>query len=176
MGQSNRALIFLLMAFMGVWAIAQSNDPEQAELLERILNLENGMAQKTASEQELMREQEAIRQQLVSTEKTVARLEDEKSGLENQIVQLQEVVKERNRLQAELAARTEERDGMEDRCEQLKKGLLQLLEKDEVASRTTGQPFQKATWSSRGQSTPASLATRRKEPVEADSKTPAGPK
>ncbi len=170
MGQSNRALIFLLMAFMGVWAIAQSNDPEQAELLERILNLENGMVQKAASEQELIREQEAIRQTLVSTEKTVARLEEEKAGLESQIVQLQELVKERNQLRTDLAERTAERNGMEDRCEQLKKGLLQLLEKDEVAAKTTGQPNQKATLSSKSPNAPGSLTNRRKANEAADPK------
>ncbi len=43
MGQSYRSLLYLVFAILGVWAIAQSNDPEKAEWMERVAQMKNDL-------------------------------------------------------------------------------------------------------------------------------------
>lgn len=176
MGQSNRAFIFLLMALFGVWAIAQSNDPEQEELLERIHALEGKIAQQEWTEKSIIKESQEFQNKWSESEKTVSLLEGEKADLQKRISQLELVVVERDSLQKELAERTAERDGMSGRCDQLKKGIMNLLEKDEVAAAEGNPSFQKATWKSSGSKTPAMTAGFRKEKPETEKANKNDPK
>lgn len=181
MGQSNRAFIFLLMALFGVWAIAQSNDPEQEELLERIHALEGKIAHQEWTEKSIIKESQEFQNKWSESEKIVSLLEGEKADLQKRISQFEAVVVERDSLQKELAERTAERDGMSGRCDQLKKGIMSLLEKDEIAaiegSPAEGSPaFQKATWKPTGSKTPAVTAGFRREKPETEKANKSDPK
>jgi chromosome segregation ATPase len=136
MSPGSKVLIVLVVASLGVWGCAQGPTNGSASA-ERVRALET----KISKLEDDFRAAVTARDQL---RKRVASLEDERTGLNQQIEQLQLAVKDRDELRKQLTVRTTERDSVQTQFEQLRKGIKSLLGQVEAASTSTTQPVTSA--------------------------------
>jgi len=129
MSPGSKVLVVLAVASLGVWGCAQGPANGSASA-ERIRALET----KISKLEDDFRSAITVRDQL---KKRVASLEEERTGLGQQIEQLQLAVKDRDDLRKQLTVRTTERDGAQNQLESLRKGIKTLLGQVEAASSTT---------------------------------------
>jgi len=161
MGQSYRSLLYLVFAILGVWAIAQSNDPEKAEWIERVAQMKNDLIRLDENRKmalDLLAETETT---LQDRDKEITRLEEILAEKNQEIERLKLVAQERDQLKQDLANTTVQRDEMNQRCDSLTKGLQALLENDTRLTRRSGAPAP-ATPVSGSRQTPGKVASREK--------------
>ncbi|MCC6417888.1 MAG: hypothetical protein IT429_06515 [Gemmataceae bacterium] len=118
-------LVLLIVVTVGVWGCAQGTGPGPVSA--RIRDLE---ARYTKLEEDY-RVTVAARDQ---ARKTLAVLQQERSGLIQQIDRLRQVVKERDELRQQLVSRTGERDALHGQMIQFSKDLQSLLGRIDAAT------------------------------------------
>ena len=128
----NKGLIIAIVASVGLWGCARGPASGSAAA-ERIRALEF----KVSKLEEDFRAAAAARDTLRSR---LAIAEEERTRLENEVVQLKLVVRERDELRKQVATRTAERDMLQVQYEQFRKGLRELLGQAETASAGVGMP------------------------------------
>jgi chromosome segregation ATPase len=133
MTRTNKALIVLVVASLGVWGCAQGPANHSAQN-EKLRNLES----KCAKLEEDYRAVAAARDQ---ARKRATTLE---TDLRKEAADRQAAASERDELRTQVKARTGERDSLQTRCDRLKKGLQSLLGEDDAALAAPPSPVSTA--------------------------------
>jgi chromosome segregation ATPase len=133
MTRTNKVLIVLVVASLGVWGCAQGPANHAAQN-EKVRNLES----KCAKLEEDYRAVAAARDQ---ARKRATTLE---TDLRKEAADRQAAARERDELRTQVTARTGERDSLQTRCDRLKKGLQSLLGEDDAALAAPTNPVSTA--------------------------------
>jgi len=130
MSRSNKALVLLAVAIMGIWGCTQG-PTNGAASAERIKALE----EKCAKLEEDVHTGASARDQL---RKKLAAAEDERARLGQELDQQRSAAKERDEMRQQLVARTSERDAIQAQFEQFRKGIRSLLGQAEASNAAAG--------------------------------------
>ena len=128
---NNKALIILAVSLFGLWGCTQGPASSSSQAA-RLRELESKFAQREDDYAKVLKSRDQARKQ-------AAALEEDKSQLQEQLVQLKKerdqlklVVKERDQLRQEVEVKTTQRDALQVRCDKMKTGLKSLLGEDDA--------------------------------------------
>jgi chromatin segregation and condensation protein Rec8/ScpA/Scc1 (kleisin family) len=138
MSHTNKALVLMAVAIMGIWGCAQG-PTNGAASVERVKALEERCAKLEDDARALASARDQLRKQLKAGEEERARIAKE--------LDLQRgVARERDALRQQLSTRTTERDAIQGQFDQFRQNLRSLLgQADNAAAKSAAQPLTAST-------------------------------
>jgi TolA-binding protein len=131
MNRTQKAMIVLVVAALGVWGCAQGPVPQgAASHSKKIEALETRYAQKEEECRALASARDQVRKKL-------AEVEEQRLLTLKELEQQKVVQQERDELRQQLQSRTGERDALQGQFEQFRKAVRSLLQQADTAAGTT---------------------------------------